>query len=119
MSASVERPGKRPSKRDLLWVQSRNALGIARLLAQERRADEMVATACDLAVDAACRAALAHAGLSFEGDYASALRRLDAPEGLWVEDPRTVRDRLAAAERVVTWTASYLRSDVPREAWTF
>jgi hypothetical protein len=107
-------------QRDLLWEQSRNSLGIARLLVQEGRPAALVETASRLAAESACRAALAQAGLPFDGDLERALVRLAAPreiwEGVW---PEPEAERLAAAERVVAWAARYLRSEAPEHSWGY
>ena len=42
--------------RDVLWDHCRNNLGIARLLVHEGRPETLVATACLMAVESACRA---------------------------------------------------------------
>ena len=47
-----------PSPRDMLWDHCRNNLGIARLLVHEGRPESLVATACWMAVESACRAVL-------------------------------------------------------------
>jgi hypothetical protein len=106
--------------RDMLWDRCRNSLGIARLLVSEGRPDALVATACQMAAEAACRSALEHAGFPFDGDVARGLDRLSAPPELWLElssapPPR----RLAAAERLVAWIAGYLRCQVPERSWGY
>ena len=109
-----------PTARDLLWEHCRNNLGITRLLVHEGRPEPLVATACLMAVETACRAALEHAGFSFDGDVERALDRLSAPwdlrSGL---TGGTGRQRLAAAEQVVAWVASYLRSEAPERSWGY
>jgi hypothetical protein len=108
------------SERDLLWDECRNALGIARLLAQDRRPASLVATACRMAVETACRAALAQAGRRFDGDVRCALGALAAPADLWsVPHGAGAAERVAAAERVVAWVAAYLRSEAPERAWGY
>lgn len=108
------------SERDVLWDECRNALGIARLLAEERRPASLVATASRMAVEAACRAALAQAGRRFDGDVRRALGALAAPPDLW-NAPTTAEaaERVAAAQRVVAWVAAYLRSEAPDKAWGY
>jgi len=99
----------RETLRDALWEHCRNSLGTARLLYHEGRPEPLVATACLMAVEMACRAALTQAGLSFEGDLAQSLRRLQ-------ESGRASR-RLAAAERAVAWVAGYMRREAPDRSW--
>ena len=108
----------RETLRDALWEHCRNSLGTARLLYHEGRPEPLVATACLMAVEMACRAALTQAGLSFEGDLAQSLRRLKAPSdiGELQESGRASR-RLAAAERAVAWVAGYLRREAPDRSW--
>ena len=109
-----------PTARDILWEHCRNSLGIARLLVQEGRAEPLVATACLMAVETACRAALQHAGFPFDGDADRALEWLSAPEGLRLGlTTGTGRHRLAASEQVVGWVASYLRSEAPERRWGY
>ena len=103
---------------DELWDHCRNSLGIARLLHHEGRPEPLVATACRLAVETACRAALAHAGLLFEGDLVRSLRRLNAPSDIWeLQETGPASRRLAAAERAVAWVAGYLRREAPDRSW--
>jgi hypothetical protein len=102
--------------RDALWEHCRNGLGIARLLTREARPEAFVASACHLAVESACRAALAHAGLPYDGDVEHALRRLAAPRDLW---PGGLDDRLRSAEHVVAWVANYLRGVAPERSWGY
>ena len=109
-----------PTARDILWEHCRNSLGIARLLVQEGRPEPLVATACLMAVESACRAALEHVGFPFDGDVDRALERLSAPWELrsGLADG-SGRQRLAAAEQVVAWLASYLRSEAPERSWGY
>ena len=74
-----------------------------------------MATACRLAVETACRAALEQLGFDYDGDLELALARLGAP-------PRRVgaaagRDRPPAVwprpSAAVAWFASYLRHAAP------
>ncbi|HET7746521.1 MAG TPA: hypothetical protein VFM29_04415 [Vicinamibacteria bacterium] len=98
------------------WDDCRNALAIARLLQTERRPAPLVSTACRMAVDSACRAALEQAGLPWDGDAGRALRRLGAPEvPLKDEDGAPV----ASAERAIDWMAAYLRRAAPGRSWGF
>jgi hypothetical protein len=107
-------------ERDALWDHCRNALGIARLLVQEGRPTPLVDTACQMAVESACRAGLSQAGLRFDGDAGRALQWLSAPPGVWEPPPRgSAATRLAWAQRVVAWVADYLRSEAPDRAWGF
>ena len=106
--------------RDSLWQHCRNSLSIARLLHHDGRPDVLVGTACELAVESACRAALAQAGLFYDGDVRRGLSRLAAPRDLWELFPATSGgERLAAAERAVGWIAGYLRSEAPEHAWGY
>ena len=106
------------SDRQALWEHCRNSLGIARLLAQERRASELVDTACYLAVDSACRAALFAAHHAYDGDPGRALHRLAAPRGLWPVGG-TAQDRVRATEAIVGWLAAYLRGEAPEHRWSY
>jgi hypothetical protein len=118
-SASIT-PNVGLSPRDALWEHCRNNLGIARLLVQEQRPEPFVSTACRMAVESACRAALAHAEFEFDGDVDRALSRLSVPEELWPAlDSGTGSQKLAAAEKVVAWLSSSLRRDAPERAWGF
>jgi hypothetical protein len=103
--------------RHALWEHCRNSLGIARLLVQEGRAIELVDTACFLAVDSACRAAL-FSERAYDGDPGRALRRLAAPRGLWPLEG-TAQDRLRGAEAAVGWLAAYLRGEAPEHRWGY
>jgi hypothetical protein len=108
----------RDALRDSLWEHCRNSLGTARLLHQEDRPEALVATACRMAVETACRAALAQAGLAFEGDLEQSLRRLSAPSDIWqLQESGRASRRLAAAERAVAWVAGYLRREAPDRSW--
>jgi hypothetical protein len=108
------------SQRDALWEHCRNNLGIARLLLHEGRPGPFVATACRMAVESACRAALAQAGLPFEGSAERGLARLAAPRGLWDETRvDSAAGCLDAAEAVVAWTARYLRREAPEHSWGY
>jgi hypothetical protein len=111
-------PRSPAADRHALWGHCRNSLGIARLLAQEGRATELVDTACFLAVDSACRAALVGSRSTYDGDPARALRRLAAPRGLWPVEG-TAQDRLRATESVVRWLADYLRGEAPEHRWGY
>jgi hypothetical protein len=106
--------------RDALWQHCRNNLGIARLLVHEGRPEALVATACLMAAEMACRTALEHTGYPFDGDVGRALDRLAAPpelrRALFFGDPR---ERLVAAEGAVAWVASYLRSESPERSWGY
>ena len=117
LSALPLRGGRRPQP---LWDLCRNSLGIARLLHHEGRAEELVATACRLAVETACRTALEETGLGYDGDLEVALARLGAPRDVWeLQQAGPASRRLAAAERAVAWFASYLRHAAPGRSWGF
>ena len=106
--------------RDHLWEHARNSLGIARLLVFEGRPETLAATACWTAVECACRAALEHSGLPFDGDLGRALEYLSAPaELLAALESRRGAERLAAAETAVAWIARYLRAESPERSWGF
>jgi hypothetical protein len=110
----------RNAQRDLLWEHCRNNLGIARLLLHEGRPEELVNTACRMAVETACRTALEQAGLRFDGDLESSLRRLAAPSDMWeLQEAGRAARRLAAAERAVAWIAAFLRTEAPDRTWGF
>jgi len=106
--------------RNAVWEHCRNALGIARLLVQEGRSADLVDTACYLAVESACRVALEQADLAYDGDPGRALGWLAAPRGLWpLPVDGNAHDRLRAAERVVGWLATYLKSEAPHHSWGY
>ena len=108
----------REALRDALWEHCRNSLGTARLLHHEDRPEPLVATACLMAVENACRAALTQAGLPFEGNLEQSLRRLKAPSDIWeLQESGPASRRLAAAERAVAWVAGYLRREAPDRSW--
>jgi hypothetical protein len=116
--SEAEERALRQALRDALWDHCRNSLGTARLLHQEDRPEPLVATACLLAVETACRAALAQAGLRYEGDLEQSLRRLRAPSDIWeLQETGPTSRRLAAAERAVAWVAGYLRREAPDRSW--
>jgi hypothetical protein len=98
------------------WNECRNALAIARLLTSEGRPAPLVRTACRMAVENACRAALEPAGFPWDGDLAAALRRLSVPEEIVAacEDGPA----LDAAQRTVDWMAAYLRVAAPGRSWS-
>jgi hypothetical protein len=103
-----------------LWEHCRNSLGIARLLHHEGRPDPLVATACRLAVETACRAALEQSGIDYDGDLEVALARLGAPRDVWeLQQGGPAGRRLAAAERAIAWFASYLRHAAPGRSWRY
>ncbi len=99
----------------MLWRRCRESLGIARLLVNERRPAPFVETACHLAVENGCRAALEVTGRSFDGDVRSALLSLEAPEELLAEPGAD----LANAERAVEWLAEHLKSRIPDRVWGY
>ena len=98
------------------WEECRNNLGIARLLVSERRPEQMVATACRMAVETACRAALEHAGLPWSGDVDAALDKLRIHRVTAAEAP-TPRSLLLAAEETVALVAAWLRRQEPARTW--
>jgi hypothetical protein len=98
-----------------LWEHCRNSLGIARLLVREGRPSALVYTACHLAVEMACRAALTVAGDPPEVWDAQAL----LPADLRLHEALGGSERLAATERAVGWVADYLRSSAPDRSWGF
>jgi hypothetical protein len=100
------------------WEECRNGLGIARLLVSERRPEPLVATACRMAVESACRTALEQAGLPWSGDVDSALARLRIHR-VSVEEAPTPRSLLLAAEETVALIATWLRRQEPSRTWGF
>jgi len=105
---------------DELWEHSRNALGIARLLHHENRPEALVATACRLSVETACRAALEQLGVDYDGDLEMALARVGAPRDVWeLQQEGPPGRRVAGAERAVAWFAAYLRHVAPARTWSF
>jgi hypothetical protein len=106
--------------RDNLWEHARNSLGIARLLVFEGRPEALAATACWSAVENACRTALDHSGLPFDGDLGRAFEYLSAPSELLAAiESRRGSERLAAAEQAVAWIADYLKAEIPERSWGF
>ena len=99
----------------VLWRRCRESLGIARLLVNEKRPAPFVETACHLAVENGCRAALALTGRSFDGDVRSALLSLEAPDELLAEPGAD----LAKAERAVGWLAEHLKNRIPDRVWGY
>jgi hypothetical protein len=114
-------PSETPSSpRDRLWQDTRNRLGIARLLAHEGRPEPLLASACRAAVEAACRTALEQKGVGFDGDLDRACERLAVPSELLVSvESAQGRARLEAAEKAVGWLAAYLRAEAPDRSWGF
>jgi len=109
-----------PPARDVHWDHCRNNLGIARLLVQDRRPEALVATACWMAVESACRAALEQAGLDYGGDLEASLQQLAAPRDIWeLQQAGVPARRLAGAERAVAWMASYLKRVAPDRSWGY
>lgn len=106
--------------RDVFWEHCRNSLGIARLLVHEGRPEALVATACWMAVESACRAALEQARLPYDGDLESSLQQLAAPPDIWeLQQAGLPARRLAGAERAVAWMASYLKRVAPDRTWGY
>lgn len=110
------------SRRDLLWGDCRNSLGIARLLVHEGRPEALVATACRMAVESACRAALEQMGRQYDGDLGRGLRALNVSleaGPLQAVAPRPSRLRLLWAEGIVGGIAALLREAEPARSWSF
>jgi hypothetical protein len=106
--------------RDVFWEHCRNNLGIARLLVHEGRPEALVATACWMAVESACRAALEQARLPYDGDLEASLQQLAAPPDIWeLQQAGLPVRRLAGAERAVAWMASYLKRGAPDRTWGY
>ena len=102
------------------WDHCRNNLGIARLLVHEGRPEALVATACWMAVESACRAALEQARLPYDGDLEASLQQLAAPPDIWeLQQAGLPARRLAGAERAVAWMASYLKRVAPDRTWGY
>ncbi|HET8645617.1 MAG TPA: hypothetical protein VFO85_09030 [Vicinamibacteria bacterium] len=103
-------------RRQVLWEHCRNSLGIARLLVREGRSSGLIYTACHVAVEMACRAALSVSGEPAVVAEVQAVLPADLrpPEGDFAAS-----ERLAAAERAVGWVADYLRSAIPGPSWGF
>ena len=109
------------SRRDRLWGDCRNSLGIARLLVHEGRPEALVATACRLSVESGCRAVLEQLGLPYDGDLDQALLDLKV-EAEWVASAAgdvSARSLLLAAERTVGSIAAFLRDADPGRSWGF
>jgi hypothetical protein len=113
--AAARGAGTLAGQRDALWDHCRNSMGTARLLLNEGRPSPLVHTACHLAVEMACRAALAVAGEPAVVPDAQAV----LPADLRVDDGLAAGAHLAAAERAVGWVADYLRSSAPERSWVF
>jgi hypothetical protein len=114
LNVSVSLPPTVTDPADDLWEHCRNALGIARLLVHDRRPDPLVATACRMAVEAACRLACEQGGVRWDGNLQRTLARLEVPAPLRDEAAGlSGAARLQLAERRVTWLASVLRTQVP------
>ena len=109
-----------PSRRDRLWGDCRNSLGIARLLVHEGRPEALVGTACRLSVESGCRAVLEQLGLPYDGDLDQALLDLEV-EAEWAASAGGVSPRalLLAAERTVGSIAAFLRDADPGRSWGF
>jgi hypothetical protein len=115
---SIGVPSPLLAGRNLIWEHCRNALGIARLLVQENRSDDLADTACHLAVDCACRVAMDEADLVYDGDPGRALLALAAPRALWpIPAEADARERLRATERIVVWVATFMKSEAPHYSW--
>ena len=108
------------AQRDHLWDHCRNNLGIARLLVQEGGPAPLIATACHMAVETACRAGLVQAVEPLDGDLPSGLRSLGAAPDLGrAADNASAAERLDWAESAVAWVAAYLRSEAPGRPWGY
>jgi hypothetical protein len=107
------------SRRDRLWADCRNGLGIARLLVNEQRPEGLVSTACRVAVESACRAALEHLGLPYDGDLARALQDLKVDAEWSLVGGAGDRSLLLAAERTVGSIAAFLREAEPARSWGY
>jgi hypothetical protein len=102
------------------WDHCRNNLGIARLLVHEGRPEALVATACWMAVESGCRAALEQSGLPYDGDLEASLQQLSAPRDIWeLQQAGVPARRLAGAERAVAWMSSYLKRVAPDRTWGY
>ena len=121
VTGSPAPPPLAATRRDRLWADCRNSLGIARLLVNEARPTALAATACRLAVENACRAALEHLGLPYDGDLGRALHDLQVDAEWSASTSRNLDDRelLLAAERTVGSIASFLRDAEPARSWGF
>ena len=116
----LRKAGPEP-RRDQLWTDCRNSLGIARLLVHEARPEALIATACRLAVEGGCRAALEQLGLRYDGDLDQALLDLKL-EAEWMASAAAdipARALLLAAERTVGSIAAFLRDADPGRSWGF
>jgi hypothetical protein len=119
-AASEAPPVAASLARDVFWEHCRNNLGIARLLVHEGRPEALVATACWMAVESACRAALEQARFPYDGDLESSLQQLAAPPDIWeLQQAGLPARRLAGAERAVAWMASYLKRVAPDRTWGY
>lgn len=105
------------ARRLVLWEHCRNSLGIARLLVREGRPSGLVHTACHVAVEMACRAALTVSG---EPSLVAADVQTVLPADLRLQEAVVVgTEHLAATERAVGWVADYLRSAASDRSWGF
>jgi hypothetical protein len=113
-------PAATGAARNLMWEHCRDSLGIARLLVQEGRPERLISTACLMAVESACRAALEELGAGYDGNLRRGLAVLHAPQGLLAGlDFGAGRERLAATERAVAWLAVYLKERIPDRSWGY
>jgi hypothetical protein len=106
-------------RRDRLWTDCRNSLGIARLLVHESRPPALAATACRLAVENACRAVLEHLGLPYDGDLDRALHDLKVDAEWSTTAGAADHSLLLATERTVGSIAAFLRDAEPARSWGF
>jgi hypothetical protein len=116
----ASQPVQTGSSRDLLWEHCQNSLGTARLLVHEGRPERLISTACLMAVESGCRAALEDLGTRYDGNLRRGLGMLEAPAGLLAGlDFGAGRERLAATERAVGWLSARLKERAPERSWGF
>lgn len=107
-------------ERDRLWDHCRNSLGIARLLVNEGRPQALVATACHLALESACRAAISQCGFLYDGSVERSLTKLAAPpEVLAAPTGESSLARLKSTEQAIEWLAAFLRGEAPERTWGY
>ncbi|MBN2370941.1 MAG: hypothetical protein JXO72_10680 [Vicinamibacteria bacterium] len=106
---------------ETLWRNCRNSIRIARLLNHDGGSRALIETACEMAMECACRALLHVHDARFEGGIMKGLRRLSAPLEL-LEGFSAKEDALNAldlAEQVVAWAASRLRERCSDRSWGY
>ena len=116
--ADVRRPSMAP---DALWRHSRNSIRIARLLVHDGGSPQLVETACELAMECACRALCTARGALYDGELPANLNRLAAPREIMERVSTTCgsSERLDLTERVAAWAAACLRECRPMGNWSF